>query len=202
MKIDNKLLSELISYNKLRKYNFNNNIEFQKNKKLESLLCSRYNKVSRIKKHLIYMYHKKKNLYFITFTFSDKYIDKCDRTKKDLIKNSLMSFDSDLYYILNIDYGKTNEREHYHAIVGTEYDLNLGNYLDLVYPCFTKTELIRFDSNSFKKIPKYINKLSNHAIKNTTRNSRIVFNFKGYGDMTIPEVRQEYILDCWLVSLT
>lgn len=202
MKTDNVLLSKVIDYNKYRKYCFNNQIEFEKDKKLESILCSRYNKVRRIKEHLIYMYHKKIYLYFITFTFDDVYIDKCDRTKKDLIKKSLMSFDEDLYYILNVDYGKTSEREHYHCIVGTNSKLDLNLYLKFVYPCFTKTELIRFDSNSFKKIPKYINKLSNHAIKESTRSSRIVFNFKAYGNLSIPEVRKEYILDSWLVSLT
>lgn len=196
--LDEELIQRLKDYNYRRK----RNIDFVKDKKLESLLCSRYNKVSRIKQHMLFMYHRKKFLYFLTFTFSDKYINKCDRTKKDLIKNCLKDFDEDIYYILNVDYGSQNERQHYHCIVGTDSHCSLKIFLQLTYPCFIWCEEIRFNNNSFKTIPKYINKLTNHAIKKTTRSSRIVFNFKGYGDTTIPEVKEQYIYDKWLVSLT
>lgn len=56
-------------------------------------------------------------VWFCTFTFDNYYIDKSDRTKRDLIKRVLNSHD--FIYILNIDYGKTTEREHYHCILGT-----------------------------------------------------------------------------------
>lgn len=196
--LDEELIERLKDYNYRRK----RNIDFIKDKKLESLLCSRYNKVSRIKRHMLYMYHRKKFLYFITFTFDNKYINKCDRTKKDLIKKCLLKYDKDIYYILNVDYGSQTKRQHYHAIVGSDRYFSLKGFLQLEYPCFTWCEKIRFDNSSFKTIPKYINKLTNHAIKESTRSSRIVFNFKGYGDMSIPEVKKEYIYDSWLVSLT
>ena len=176
--LDEDLLLKLKDYNHRRKYNLN----FVKDKKMESLLSSRYHKVSRIKQRLVWLYHHKKNLYFITFTFSDKNINKCDRTKKDLIKHSLLDFDSDIFIILNQDFGKKNEREHYHCIVGTNSDLDLKVFLQLAYPDIIWCEPIVMTSNSIKQLPKYINKLTNHAIKNTTRGSRLYFNFKGYGE--------------------
>ena len=194
--IDEELVQQLKEYNKRRKAK----VDFEKDKKLESLLCSRYNKIGRIKKHFVYMYHRKKNLYFLTFTFNEKYINKCDRTKKDLIKNCLYEFDALGLYILNVDYGSQTERQHFHCIFGTNKDIDLKKYLDKYYPCFSYTEKIRTDENSLKKLPKYIDKLSNHAIKKSTRASRIVFNFKGYGDTSVPEVREMYLLDKMLID--
>ena len=200
--INKNLLTEIISYNKARKNAFKNGLEFEENIELERILKARYNKVSRIKSHFVWLLHHKKNIYFLTFTFSDKYINKCDRTKKDLIKNLLNEIDFNSYYILNVDYGSKKERQHFHCIYGTNKDLDLKLLLDKYYPCYSYTEKIRLDSSSVKKLPKYINKLSNHAIKKSTRNSRIYFNFKGYGDLSVPEVRNQYILDLECVGLT
>ena len=199
--LDEQLLNILKEYNHCRKYNK----DFVKDKKLESLLSARYHKVSRIKQHLVWLYHHKKNIYFITFTFSDENLKKCDRTKKDMIKKSLLSFDEDIYIILNIDYGKKNEREHYHCIVGTDSDLDLRTFLQLVYPDIIWCQNVNFSSDSISQLPKYLNKLTNHAIKNTTKNSRIYFNFKGYGNISrksCPEVYFTYKEDLDLVSLS
>lgn len=202
--LDEELLMKLKDYNSERYFFNNNDMNFEINKDYERILKARYNKISRIKQHFIWLYHNRKNLYFITFTFDEQYIKKCDRTRKDLIKNSLTSFDENGLIILNIDYGKQNERLHYHCVFGTDSDLNLKNFLDLFYPCFTYTEAIRQDCNSIKKISKYINKLSNHAVKDSTKNSRIFFNFKGYGPFhkDCPEVRIRYLEDKELVGLT
>lgn len=199
--IDNDLLYDIIEYNKQRKYAFKNGLQFEDNIEIERKLKARYNKVSRIKQHLIYMIMKKKNIYFLTFTFNDKYINKCDRTKKDLIKDLLREIDYENYMILNIDYGSKNEREHYHCIYGTNKDIDLEFLLNKYYPCFSYTERVRLDSSSIKKIPKYINKLSNHAIKKSTKSSRIYFNFKAYGNMSLPEVKEEYINDKFCLGL-
>lgn len=177
---DIELLESLILYNKYKRFCFENKLEVKKNKKFESILSSRYQKVSRIKKRFIYLLARYKYLYFCTFTFDDYYINLCDRTRKDLIKSSLYSFSSDIKYICNIDYGKSTERLHYHCIVATNDNKSLTNHLNNVYPCFSYTEEIRTSKEDLKRISKYINKLSNHAIKETTKNSRILYNFKGY----------------------
>ena len=193
--IDEKFLNDIIEYNKKRKKAFQNGLQFDEDLIFERKLKARYNKISRIKQHFIYMIMKKKNIYFLTFTFNDSYINKCDRTKKDLIKNLLKEIDFNSFIILNVDYGSQTERQHYHCIFGTNKDLDLKSILDKYYPCYSYTEKIRLDSTSIKKIPKYINKLSNHAIKDSTKGSRLYFNFKGYGDMSVPEVKESFIND-------
>lgn len=200
--IDNIFLYNLIEYNKYRKYCFNNSIEFEENKEYERKLKSRYNKVSRVKKRFLYLALRYKYLYFVTFTFDDKFIKKCDRTKKDLIKDTLYNFDDDIKYIINIDYGSKNEREHYHGIIATNSNLNFVNYMILSYPFISYTEKIRLNSCSVKKIPKYINKLSNHACKDTTKNSRVLYNFKGYDKFDKEEQRLLYFFDKIKVGLT
>ena len=81
---------------------------------------------------------------------------------------------------INVDYGKKNERGHYHCIVATNFNLDLRKYLKENYRCFTSCDRIGTSSNDIKRLSKYINKLTNHCIKNTTKNKRIVYNFVGY----------------------
>lgn len=181
--IDYVLLNDLIEYNKYRRYCFINNIDFVPNLNLERKLKARYMKVSRIKKRLIYLLTRYDFIYFVTFTFDDKLINRCDRTKRDLIKSSLLSFDKDIKFILNIDYGKKTEREHYHCIVATNNNSSLTFHLKNTYPCFTKTELCNKKGSDLKRLSKYINKLTNHSLKSSTKNKRIFFNFKGYDNL-------------------
>ena len=61
--LDEQLLQTLKDYNHCRKYNK----DFVKDKKLESLLCSRYNKVIRIKQRLVWLFHHKRYTYFLYF---------------------------------------------------------------------------------------------------------------------------------------
>lgn len=181
--IDTLLESQLIDYNKYRLHCFKNFINYKENKELQSILNKRYCKNSRIKKRLVYLITHFSYLYFLTFTFDDTLIQKCDRTKRDLIKNTLYGFDEDIKIILNIDYGSRTEREHYHCIVATNSVLNLDSYLRLVYPCFSTCKKIRTTFSDCVKLSKYINKLANHCTKDSTKKFRIYYNFKGYDEI-------------------
>lgn len=176
--IDNELLKEVINYNKYKRYHFNHFIQWEENKQFDKILNARYHKVSRIKKRFRYLFENKTYFYFLTFTFDNKYIDKCERTKKDLIKHCLLEFDKDYYVILNKDFGKKNEREHYHAILGTDSSDNLLEFLNKNYPCRFHVERILFKGKDFSKLSKYINKLQNHCVKDTTLKTRIYFKIK------------------------
>lgn len=178
--LDEELIKNVIEYNKQRKFNFDNGVVEEPILEYERILKARYNKISRIKKRFLYLLCNYKNVYFVTFTLNDYYINLCDRSRKDSIKDSLYSFDDDIKYIINIDYGKKTERLHYHGIIATDSDLNLKNFLDISYPSFSYTEKIRISDNDYKKVSKYLNKLSNHACKDTTKRSRVLYNFKGY----------------------
>lgn len=192
---DNELLKQVIDYNKRRFYNFTQGIVEEENIDFERILKSRYNKVSRIKKHLIYLLAFRKYCYFLTFTFDEYYINKCDRTKRDLIKGCLSSI-TDSLYILNIDYGKKTEREHYHCILGTDFNFDLELYLKKYYPCFSCTIPINKKSDDIKRLSKYVNKLSNHTCKDSTFNKRVVYNFKGYDSLPKPWNKFLYVKAC------
>ena len=175
---DIELLTKVIEYNKNRYNAFKNGIVLEPNQEYERILSARYMKVSRVKKRLVYLLYNFRYIWFCTFTFDDYYIDKCDRTKKDLIKKCINKFD--FKYILNIDYGKKTEREHYHCIIGTNYNLDLDKYLKEHYMCFSSALLCNTDITDLKRLTKYINKLSNHCVKASTKRERIIYNFKGF----------------------
>ena len=192
--IDNELLFNIINYNKSRKNYFRNNktlSSFISNVKYERILSARYMKVSRVKKRVVYLMARFKYVWFCTFTFDNYYINKCDRTKRDLIKNTL-SLISDVHYILNVDYGSKTEREHYHCILGTNYILDVNQIFQEKYPCFCSALKVRSTEDDYNRLSKYINKLSNHCIKESTKNKRIIYNFKGY-DLLFPTANERFI---------
>ena len=108
---------------------------------------------------------------FLTLTFTDKVLDSTSQeTRKRYIKRALKTM-SDTY-IANIDYGKKNEREHYHAIVlASKVSQDQWKYGNLDY------ERVRVEQeDSPVKIAKYITKLTNHAIKETVKQNRLIYS--------------------------
>lgn len=199
---DSKLESEVIKYNQYLRQCFTTNTPIRlQNKEYDRILNARYNKISRIKRRFVFLISRYKFIYFCTFTFDDKLIKKCDRTKRDLIKASLNSFDSDIKFILNVDYGTKTEREHYHCLVGTNKSSSLRQHLKNVYPCRTGVEFVPCSVSDIKRLSKYINKLSNHCLKDSTKGKRIYFNFKGYDVFKPPLNRYHYILDSYNLGL-
>lgn len=192
---DIQFLSQIIEYNHQRYLAFRDGVYFEEIPDYERVLKARYMKVSRIKKRLVYLLSRCEYIWFCTFTFSDKYINKTDRTKRDLIKSVINTHD--FKYMLNIDYGKKNEREHYHCIIGTDINFDVHQYFQSHYPCINKSILCKKGLDDFVRLSKYINKLTNHCIKATTKRQRIVYNFKGY-DIFCPtnkDKRLAYMLD-------
>lgn len=199
--LDFNLLSSVIDYNKRKYQAFKNGEYFELEQEYERILSARYMKVSRLKKRFIYLVSRFDYIYFCTFTFDDDTINKCDRTKRDLIKNTLNLFSSDIHYILNVDYGKKNEREHYHCLIGTNNNDDLRKFIKNKYPFFTSVDLCKHTGTDIKRLSKYINKLSNHCIKDTTKNKRIVYNFKGYDNLDTYLAKIAYTFDKYKLSL-
>lgn len=192
---DINLLTQIIEYNHQRYLANLNGEYFEINPDYEKYLQARYQKVSRIKKRLIYLLTRYEYIWFCTFTFSDDYINKSDRTKRDLIKEVIKTHD--FKYILNIDYGKKTEREHYHCIIATDINFDVNQYFQSHYPCFSKSILCKKGREDFARLSKYINKLTNHCIKATTKRQRILYNFRGYDNFCPKQsdVKLFYILD-------
>ena len=160
-KIDNNLMQQVIEYNHNRYLDFKEGVVSDKVLEFERILCARYMKVSRVKKRLVWLISRFRYVYFITFTFDDKRLNQKEETRRKLIKRTLEQIQGSKW-ILNIDYGKKNEREHYHCILGLN---NLDLDGDLIEYLFT---------NKTKELSDiYLD----HKLK---KNSRIVYNFKGY----------------------
>lgn len=185
-------LQQVIEYNKIKNYCFKRQLPYYKIEEYEKILNARYHKNSRIKKRLLWLVLNYKNIWFCTFSINNHFINKSERTKRDKIKSVLNQYD--LKYILNVDYGlKGTERQHFHCICATNDDLdldfyfksNLGKLIERngkIEPYFGWTYSKKFlcEKDDFVKVSKYLNKLANHCIKASTRNYRIVYNFKGY----------------------
>lgn len=108
---------------------------------------------------------------FLTLTFTDKVLETTSKdTRRRYIARALKTMSD--HYIANIDYGKKKEREHYHAIVlADKVSQEQWLYGNLDY------ERVRVhEEDSPVKIAKYINKLTNHAIKETTQQNRLIYS--------------------------
>ena len=130
-------------------------------------------RTKRLKKRIASMLLKG-NCIFLTITFKDSVLDSTsEQTRKDYVRRFLKSLQCD--YIANIDYGSKNEREHYHAIVQKDRvcykDWSYGN-LDF--------ERVRVNGKDYEKskskLSKYVCKLCNHAIKESTKRCCVMYS--------------------------
>jgi len=120
---------------------------------------------------------------FLTFTFTDKSLNETnEKTRRKAVISCLNSFDN-RGYVGNIDFGVDDDythREHYHCLVGVDFVDNTGNKLWKYGDLDIKKVRINEDEKdkSVKKIPKYISKLTNHAVKDSARQCRLIFSRK------------------------
>ena len=146
--------------------NYDNNI----NRVCHNLNNSRYYRIKKCKDFInryIFLASQTFDLkvLFLTFTFSDetlKITNERSRRRRinTILKNNCLS------YIANIDFGKKTEREHYHAIALMKYNYDLSKYEK---NGFFTAENVNLGDKDSECIAKYINKLTYHAIKDTTQ---------------------------------
>lgn len=106
---------------------------------------------------------------FLTFTFTDEVLKKTTAdTRRQKIRRFLNFYDAP--YVANIDFGAKNGREHYHAII----QIDKINYSLYDYGALNGKK-IKSTSDSIK-LAKYISKLTNHAIKETTKRNSIIYS--------------------------
>lgn len=125
-----------------------------------------YERVKRLKTRVAQMLEKP--CVFLTLTFNDVALHGTSiETKRKYVTRCLKAFNAP--YIANIDYGKKNGRLHYHAIVQVPkiafdtWDYGNIDAKKVVVPNETA-------------ISKYINKLTNHAIKETCQKNRLIYS--------------------------
>lgn len=113
--------------------------------------------------------YKDKRLIFGTLTFNDETLAKTSpRTRQRYITWFLK--DRSLHYIANIDFGKKNNREHYHFIALVSGKLSCK---DWIYGR-SNFKFVALEKEDLKRTKNYLLKLNNHSYKDTTRQSRII----------------------------
>lgn len=106
---------------------------------------------------------------FITLTFTDNVLNDTSReTRRKYVARWCKSFG--VPYVANIDFGKTTHREHYHVIIACKVSTKTWSY------GFMDTKSIRESSNDITRLSKYISKLTNHAIKETTQRQSLIYS--------------------------
>lgn len=109
----------------------------------------------------------------LCFSFSDETLQKTnEKTRLFYIKKYLNDFAKD--YILNKDYGGNNGREHYHAIARPKYKIFLSKFYTLGNMTFTKIHSAKYGAIN-TDIKTMANRFYNHATKQTTNGSRLIF---------------------------
>lgn len=98
------------------------------------------------------------NLYFVTFTFSDKALRKTqESTRRKKLKEVLEALDCP--YAFCLGFSSRNQREHYHALIaGNEIELNWPyGLVDIkaVIDCNTSFNPILFDEDNYDELSCY-----------------------------------------------
>lgn len=110
---------------------------------------------------------------FITLTFNDDTLSNTtEKQRRVAVSRYLKQYGC--LYVANIDYGAKNKREHYHALINCDkIDFSAWRKYGNI-----NAERVRnkdFESDK-TKLSKYIAKLSNHAIKETTKRSCLIYS--------------------------
>jgi len=128
----------------------------------------------RIRSKIARMYNTKKAL-FLTLTFSDKMFARgcSSETRRRYIARFLKSECSE--YLANIDFGSENQREHYHAVVVPKTKIDFEKYHEL-FDSNINAKRIIYSETSLRLVGKYINKLTNHALKENGFYKRLIFS--------------------------
>lgn len=125
-------------------------------------------RVKRLKQRITYMLENG-SCQFLTLTFTDDVLAKTSEdTRRQYVRRFLSSFSNE--FVANIDFGKENGREHYHALIMTDKRIK---YTD--WKC-GNCDGQRVYNNNTTAMAKYISKLTNHAIKETTKQCRIIYS--------------------------
>lgn len=104
--------------------------------------------------------------YFLTLTFNNEILENTTKEKRLLIIKNYLNNQTDKY-ILNCDYGKLNEREHYHAlVVAKDKFINFTLY-DSKYGHIQSRPI---NLNQNQSLESHTKILLNHALKETSEN--------------------------------
>lgn len=136
-------------------------------KECRRIFDAQHSRSKRLRKRITTMIEKQ--CLFLTLTFTDETLNNTsDTTRRRYIVRFLSQFN--VPAIANKDFGKENGREHYHAIIQIDkIDYSLYDYGAI------NGRKVVVGSETDLRLSKYISKLTNHAIKETTKQSRLIY---------------------------
>ena len=133
---------------------------------------------------------EKGSTYFLTLTFSDDTLSNTDvKTRRTYVARFLKSVSDD--YVGNVDFGKLNGREHYHAVIHSDklddiqyqYTNRFGwicgdcdQFADWSKLGFYSIKTCGKDEKDKQKLAWYVSKLTNHAVKETTKRNALIYS--------------------------
>lgn len=162
---------DLMNVNELFQYCVNNGLtkEFKECFKINQ---ASYKRTNRLKQRIESMLLDGACL-FLTLTFNDDTLaNTTPKERRVAVSRYLKTFNC--RYVANIDFGSKNHREHYHAVINCD---NVNYALWRKYGNINGEKIRNKDIKSDKtKLAKYICKLSNHAIKETTNRSSLIYS--------------------------
>lgn len=106
---------------------------------------------------------------FVTLTFTDEALANTSAATRRRYVHYYLKSQGD-HFVANLDFGSKNGREHYHAIIQADSI----NPTEWKYGALN-VKKIHTSSNPLR-LAKYISKLTNHAIKETTKRSAIIYS--------------------------
>lgn len=151
-------------------------------KSIESSNSSRYQRLKRFRKYVSWCLNTDGYCLFVTLTFDDDMLKTSSKYRKDKVTAFLKSCSP--YYLANIDFGSKTDREHYHAILYFPYEKEYQCFLSRCkrnkqgafnceeWKALNEFIICRSNDDDVTRLSKYINKLSNHAFKDSTKTSR------------------------------
>lgn len=157
---------------KLRFYldnDLSNNLTYEEITACDKIYNSFRKRQARLKKRIENMLTNN-NCLFLTLTFTD---DVLSTTNFDTRKKYVLRFLNNLNcaFVGNVDYGSKNDREHYHCVVAID-NVSCNDWF------FGAINFKRIINKNSLALAKYVAKLTNHALKETTNNSRIIYSRK------------------------
>ena len=154
---------------------------------------ARYKRVDRLRSRIERIVSQNEHPVFLTLTFTDDTLVKTSAdTRRQYVRKYLKSFSDD--YVANIDFGEKKGREHYHAVVDRPAPLEAWerqcgaiNVQPIIIDRWKRVpkryrtlsleeQQARMLADTQAKLSKYVAKLTNHAIKATTRRTAIIYS--------------------------
>lgn len=158
-----------------------NEYDFKAIEEARKINKASFYRIRRLKERITNML-KSGHCIFCTFNFNDKTLNETSaETRRKYIRRYLKQFNCS--YVANIDFGSDKEyidrkghkrvgtsREHYHALVQIDR-------LPMKWSHgYQYLEHVHIKSSTDVRLSKYISKLSNHAIKETTKRSCLIYS--------------------------